>query len=268
MVVNEFFESRPVFTLKEFTDFLEGKGSDNEWTKRNLLAYHKKSGRIIGVKRGLYAVVPLGVEPDKFLPDPFLLATRMADDAVLSYHTALDFYGSSYSVFNRFIYLCSSAMHPFRWRGYEFRAAPVPQAIRGKKTESFGIKQEDRRGQLIRVTGLERTLVDVFDRPDLGGDWEEIWRSLDMVAYFNLDEVVKYALLLKNSTTIAKVGFYLEQNRERLMVRDSHLNRLRKHRPTTPRRMERSGTKPGKFVAAWNLAVPQSVYEKTWEEVL
>jgi len=149
----------------------------------------------------------------------------------------------------------------------EFRAAPIPQAIRGKKTEGFGVRQEDRRGQVVRVTGLERTLVDVFNRPDLGGGWEEIWRSLDTVAYFDLDEVVKYALLLDNSTTIAKVGFYLERNRERLMVQDSQLSRLRKHGPASPRRMERSGTKPGKFVSAWNLVVPEHVYERTWEEM-
>ncbi len=267
MAVSEFFESHPVFTLDEFTEFFEDNGSGNEWTKKSTLAYYKKNGRIIGIKRGLYAVVPLGADPEKHMPDPFLLTGRMADGAVLSHHTALDFYGSSYSVFNRFIYLCSSTMHTFRWRGMEFRAAPIPQAIRGKKTEGFGVRQEDRRGQVVRVTGLERTLVDVFNRPDLGGGWEEIWRSLDTVAYFDLDEVVKYALLLDNSTTIAKVGFYLERNRERLMVQDSQLSRLRKHGPASPRRMERSGTKPGKFVSAWNLVVPEHVYERTWEEM-
>lgn len=29
----------------------------------------------------------------------------------------------------------------------------------------------------LRVASLERTLVDVLDRPDLAGSWEEVWRS-------------------------------------------------------------------------------------------
>ncbi len=36
-------------------------------------------------------------------------------------------------------------------------------------------------GGIVRVTAFERTLVDVLDAPDLGGGWEEVWRSLEMV---------------------------------------------------------------------------------------
>ena len=267
MVVNEFLERHPVFTLTEFKAFLDKNASVNEWTQQNLLAYYKKKGRILGVKRGLYAVVPLGMEPDEFLPDPFVLAARMAEDSVLSYHTALEFYGSAYSVQNRFIYLSGVQNKKLSWKEYDFRSVPFPKALLQKKKELFGVRTEDRRGMPIKVTSLERTMVDVFDRPDLGGGWEEIWRSLDLVEYLNLEEVVNYTLLLGNSTTVAKVGFYLEQNRERLMVDNSYLKRLRKKMPPTPRKMERTGSQPGKFVSAWNLVVPKPVYERTWEEV-
>ncbi len=267
MVVNEFLERHPVFTLAEFKAFLDKNASVNEWTQQNLLAYYRRRGRILGVKRGLYAVVPLGMEPDRFLPDPFLLAANMAEGSVLSYHTALEFYGSAYSVQNRFIYLSRVQRKQLSWRGYVFKCVPFPSALLRKKKESFGIRMEDRRGLQLKVTGLERTMVDVFDRPDLGGGWEEIWRSLDLVDYLNLEEVVKYTLLLDNATTVAKVGFYLEQNRERLMVEDSYLKRLRKKMPPTPRKMERTGNQPGKFVSAWNLVVPRPVYDKAWEEV-
>ncbi len=43
--------------------------------------------------------------------------------------------------------------------------------------------------------------MDVLDRPDLGGGWEEIWRSLEMVEFFDLDVVIKYTLLLENAPT-------------------------------------------------------------------
>ena len=71
---------------------------------------------------------------------------------------------------------------------------------------------------MTRLTSLDRTLVDVLHRPDLAGGWEEVWRSLESVEYFDLDSVLEYALLLENATTAAKVGFFLEQHREPLMV--------------------------------------------------
>ena len=73
--------------------------------------------------------------------------------------------------------------------------------------ERFGVEMRDRSGLDVAVTGLERTLVDLFDRPDLGGGVEEVWRSLATVEFFDLEAVIEYATLLGNATTVAKVGF-------------------------------------------------------------
>ena len=78
----------------------------------------------------------------------------------------------------------------------------------------FGVTGHNRSGVQLRVTNHERTLVDVLDRPDLTGSWEEIWRSLESVEFFSLDQVIEYTRLLENATTAAKVGFFLEQHRE------------------------------------------------------
>ncbi len=43
----------------------------------------------------------------------------------------------------------------------------------------------------MRVASLERTLVDVLNRPRYPGGWEEVWRSLESVAFFDLDRVVQ-----------------------------------------------------------------------------
>ncbi len=120
----------------------------------------------------------------------------------------------------------------------------------------------------MRVTNLERTMVDVLERPELGGGWEEIWRSLESVEFFNLDQVVEYTLLLKNSTTAAKVGFFLKQHREALMVNDSHLNALCNLRPRKPHYMIRTPRKPGRLVGSWNLVVPIEILNRSWQEVL
>ena len=126
----------------------------------------------------------------------------------------------------------------------------------------------DRSGMEVRVTSLERTLVDVLNRPDISGGWEEIWRSLESVEFFDLDQVVEYALLLANATTAAKVGFFLEQHREPLMVEEEHLKSLHGLRPRQPHYLDRNKRKSGRLVSGWNLVVPREVLERTWAEVL
>ena len=42
----------------------------------------------------------------------------------------------------------------------------------------------------IKITSLERSIVDILDRPDLGGGWEEVWRSLDNVTLFDVNKII------------------------------------------------------------------------------
>ena len=267
-LLEEFFAKHPVFTVAELTGFLAQRGSVSNWTRKALLAYHQKKGRILRVRRGLYVVVPPGTDPASCPVDPFLLGAKMTEDAVLGYHTALEFHGKAYSVSNLVLYLSSRRSSPLKFRSYTFRSVPFPKALRVKGRELFGVETHERAGLPVRVTSLERTLVDVLDRPDLGGGWEEIWRSLEMVEFFDLDVVVEYTLLLENATTAAKVGFFLEQHRDRLMVEEQHLAALRAHRPRSPHYMVRTPRESGRLVQEWNLVVPAEILERRWEEVL
>ena len=86
--------------------------------------------------------------------------------------------------------------------------------------------------------------------------------------FFDLDQVVEYTLLLKNRTTAAKVGFFLEQHRETLMVNGSHLDAFHDLRPQKPHYMIRTPRKPGRLAANWNLVVPMEILNRSWQEVL
>jgi predicted transcriptional regulator of viral defense system len=266
MNLQEFFNKKPVFTHEELAAFFHSKESRSMRTKEALLGYHTRKGRLLHLKRGLYAVVPSGADLKTFSVDPFLLAAKMTPDAVLAYHTALEFYGKAHSVHETFYYLTNTFPRPLTYRGYRFRGVRFPKKLCDEK-RLFGVNLEERSGVSVRVTSLERTLVDVLDRPDLSGGWEEIWRSLESVEFFDLDQAVEYALLLKNSTTAAKVGFFLEQHRDALMVNDSHLDSLRSLRPRKPHYMMRTSRKPGRLVANWNLVVPVEILNRSWQEV-
>jgi len=260
----DFFAVHPVFTHAEFVAAHTATGRSRH-TSNTLLAKHLASGRLVRVRRGLYASVPRGVDPATLLPDPFLIATKVRDDAVLAYHTALAYHGRAYSIWRRYQYATAARPRPFTFRGREFAGVQVPAAVRGLPAFGGGALVQDHAGGQVRVTTLERTLVDVLDAPREGGGWEEIWRSLELVEFFDLDAVTAYALTLGSALTIARVGFYLEQHRDPLMVEDQHLAILRAHAPAQPRYLDSRRTS-GTLVAGWNLVVPEYVLQRGWEE--
>ncbi len=262
-----FFRNHPVFTGEELAAHLAAAGRVGSRTQESLLAYHTKAGRLVRVRRGLYAVIPPESDRDTYPVDPYLVTSKLTPDAVLSHHTALGFHGRTYSVWQHLFYLAERPLGPVTFRSHVFRGARFPEALVRSGNQHFDVLTAERAGMSLRVASLERTLVDVLDRPDLAGGWEEVWRSLESVEFFDLDKVVEYALLLENATTAAKVGFFLDQHRENLMVEDRHLKALSNRRPRKPHYLDRSKREVGSLVSEWNLIVPAEVLERSWAAV-
>jgi hypothetical protein len=65
-----FLSKHPVFTGEEFDQHLSSRGKVEPRTREAILAYYRKSERIVDIHRGLYAVVPLDSDPFSFQVDP------------------------------------------------------------------------------------------------------------------------------------------------------------------------------------------------------
>ncbi len=264
----DFFARNPIFTRGEFAESRVRLGGDNDRSVDALLAYHVKQRNLLRIRRGLYAVVPPSSSPESVPIDQYQLTAKLAEDAIVAYHSALQLHGVAYSVFFWFYYLSQHAARTLRFRSLEFHPVLMPKALRDADAVRVGVTSVDWGGVDVRVTTLERTLVDVLDRPELAGGWEEVWRSLEAADAFTIPEVVEYALLLGNRTTIAKVGFFLEQHRSELLVEDVHLETLREKAPRQPHYVEGSRGAPNVLVSGWNIIVPSSVAERSWQDVL
>jgi predicted transcriptional regulator of viral defense system len=263
----EFFARHPVFRFEEFRDAHQLGGSRSPETTGSVLKQHVAAGNLLHVRRGLYARVPEGAAAATFRVDPYLVASRLAEDAVIAYHGALQLLGKAHSQSQRLTYLSSRRAKPFAFQDTEFVPILVPVALRELPDLGGGLREERRHGLAVKVTGYERTLVDVLDAPEHGGGWEEIWRSLEGIEFVDLDFVVAYALRLGSALTIARVGFFLEQHKDPLLVEERHLKALRSRSPAQPRYFDRRHRKGGELLPRWNLIVPEQVLTRSWEEV-
>lgn len=263
---SDFFAGHPVFRYEEFVAAHAGQGGRSRQTSASALKQHVAAGRLLHLRRGLYATVPRGADAENHPIDPYLVATQLADDAVVAWHAALQFHGKAYSVWSRFHYLTRARQRRFVFRDLEFVPVQAPISLRDRADLGGGVAEHRHAGGVARVTTLERTLVDVLDTPDRCGGWEEAWRSLEMIEYFDLDAVLSYTRLLGSALTAARVGLFLEQHRESLMVETQHLAALRELAPAQPRYLD-SRREPGKLVKDWNLVVPERVLTRSWAEV-
>lgn len=264
----DYFARHPVFRFDEFVAAHGSERARSVQASQAVLKHHVRAGNLLHVRRGLYAVVPRGELRENLQVDPYLLAGCMTADAVIAYHTALQLHGKAHSVSRRFTVLTLTRAKPFTFQGTEFVPVPVPAPLRPLPDWGGGLIAKRRSGLEVRVTTLERTLVDVLDAPRYGGGWEEIWRSLESVGFFDLDAVTEYALQLGSAVTVARVGFFLEQHRDQLMVEEHHLERLQQHAPCHPMYLERSKRESGRLLRRWNLVVPEWALNQSWAEVV
>jgi predicted transcriptional regulator of viral defense system len=264
MKVKEFFTSHPVFRYEEFAAFMTSLGTSRPESWRQQLSYHQKVGHLIHIRKFLYAVKPM-FSKDQWV-DPYILASKVSIDAVLAYHTALELHGIAYTTFNELTFLSDRQILPFTFEAQRFRSVFPPKSLMKKGNVGFGVEEISRNGMSIKLTCLERTIVDVLDRPDLGGGWEEIWRSLNNITKLDVDKIVEYALLLKNSTTIAKLGFFLEQRPSYFSVDEKYIKKLLLHLSKQPHYMSRQERRGGKYIEKWRLMVPLSIINRTWDE--
>lgn len=263
---SSFFAEHPVFRVEEFHAFHAECGRARR-SSASLLRHHVLAGHLVHVRRGLYAAVQRGIAAERASIDPYLIATQLTPNAVVAFHAALQFHGYAYSQWNRYDYWTARRDQPFSFRGLEFVPVLEPASLRGLDDRGGGIEEHRYAGGVVRVTSIERTLVDVLDQPNRCGDWEEIWRSLEMIPFFDLEAVVRFVASDRPAITAARVGFFLEQHREELFVEDGHLAPLRARSPRQPAYLD-SRRVSGRLMKDWNLIVSDAVLERQWQELL
>lgn len=248
-----FWARHPVFSLDQFAAVVRGPKTSRHAAMRRL-RYAVQRGRLQLVERGLYAVVPPGVE--RFAPDRFLVAAALRQDAVLAYHSALELLGLAHSVYRDVFYLTARPRKDVRLSGGRVRALHHPKPLRAHGAEDFGVETHERAGVKLRLTGPERTLVDGFLLPRYAGGIDEVMEAARSVSALDLDRLERYLTLLGQRRAFAIMGFVLEQAAERLFVPNALLDRLAAQRPTARIYLDKR-RRGGRLQSRWNLIVPE-----------
>lgn len=191
--------------LRCFThsDMVQLTGSENAaiWQIKTYL----NKGYIERVRRNLYTVISM--ETEQPIPNRFQIASRIADDSFVSHHSAFEFYGYVNQVFYDVYFSTEKAVRPFDYNGLHYK----PILWRG----DVGVTEMNNG---VRVTSLERTVIDcIADFLKIGG-LEELLRSIELIPSLDESKLLEVLAMYGRAQLYQKVGYILEAYKEDLSL--------------------------------------------------
>lgn len=249
-----FLAGHRVFSLQEFATAIRVSRS----TALERVKHHLARGRLTRVARGIYAAVPVGAEPEGYVPDRYLVAATARPEGILSYHAALELLGVAHSEWSDCTVLCQTRRAAITLDGVRVRFLVHPAALRGSGEERIGTRQTQRMGRAVVHSGPERTLVDGFGRPELVGGLEELVESAAGFGVLDLALTERILEAFDQRSLWACVGWFLERYQERFFVPEKYLRGLELKRPRSAQYVPR-GYRGGDFHRRWNLVLPESL---------
>lgn len=203
-------------TMRCFTreEIIQLTGSEN--AARWQINKYLKKGYIERIRRNLYAVISL--ETNQAIPNRFQIASSISQDSCVSHHSAFEFYGYSNQVFYDVYVSTKRRFRPFNYDGISY----IPVAWRGNV-------EIEETGTGVRVTSLERTVVDGINDFEKIGGIEELLRCLELIPSLQPDRLLATLKIYNQKQLYQKVGYILDNFRDEMNLPESFFENCEKN---------------------------------------
>lgn len=218
-------------------------------------AKKKKIIKGISGRRALYFIVDFGQNYETAQPDIYKLAAHIAPGAVICYSSALMVYGKSHSLLNTIYISTDRKFRDLYYYNTYYKYVKIP--FRNKSIQEIPYK-----GTIIKVTSLERTLIDCLRKLQYSGGIEYLIKSYESVKYINLENLTNYLNHFSSGVLYGRLGFILNLFKSRWDVSDNIIKKLKKNIPKYPDYLVGRDSKSGKLVKDWSVIVPEELFNK------
>ena len=253
LVTTLYEQNKPLFRLKEVQKILRL----NEVSSRNFVRKLVNRGVVTRLKPGLFILVPfeLGKETE-YIGNPLVVAGEIVGgkDYFLSHATALEIHrGVTQPQLVAYV-TTLKPRRPITALGVEFRF------IHNQKKYFFGISDHwVTKQDKVRVSNLERTIIDGLKQPEYFGGLTEVAKGLWMRHQeVKVNQLISYAIKIGVGAVIRRLGFLLELYKigtsEDWEILSSHLTE-------TYVRLDPLLPSEGKFLRKWRLQLNVSPQE-------
>jgi predicted transcriptional regulator of viral defense system len=216
-------------------------------TARSVLYSYQKSGLITKVRRNLYAAMSL--ETKQPILNRYAIASHIADDAYVTHHSAFEVHGVANQVYYEVYTATVNRFDPFEFDGVSYRR--VTPAIMG------GVISV---GKNIRITDIERTILDsIRDFEKIGG-LEETLKCIALIPRLDAEKLLEYLFAYGNGFLYQRTGYLLSQSEGLFSLPESFYAVCQSRIPSAKRYLYGGlQTEPHKLNHDWLLFVPETL---------
>lgn len=253
LVTTLYEQNKPIFRLKEVHKILRL----GEVSSRNFVRKLVNRGVVTRLKPGLFILVPfeLGKETE-YIGNPFVVAREImgGKEYFLSHATAMEIHGG---ITQPQLVVYITTLKPRRSitvLGIEFRF------IHNQKRYLFGLSDHwVTKQEKVKVSDLERTIIDGLKQPEYCGGLTEVAKGLWMRQQdVNINRLISYAIKIGVGAVIRRLGFLLELYK---IGTSEDWKILSLHLTETYVRLDPLLASEGKFLRKWRLQLNVSPEE-------
>ena len=221
------------------------------------LARWQEQGIVKMVRRNLYVAIDLTTGTP--IADKYELASCISTASYVGWHTALEFHGFAHQPFYNAFVANGKRFSKFRFEDvdYEYCAMPFDD------TENNGIISPNA-NMYVRVTDIERTIVDCSDKIDRAGGAEELLHCINSITMLNESKLIKYLALYDKAFLYQKVGYILEQSLHSQNISNDFIKMCLSRGAIHTKRLT-SNDLSNHYVSKWKLYVPQIFSTNNYE---
>lgn len=233
----------PVFTVEDVNKHYNNMDSARSAIKRLM-----KDGMVAKIRNNMYTCI--SGETGAPVANRYQIASKITPTSYISHHTAMEYYGITDQVFYDVYVASETSFREFEFDGYTYHYV-TSKDLEGVETPAFSGG--------IRVTNLERTLVDSVKDMDKIAGIEEVIQDIYSMKRMQEKRVLKYLELLSNQFLYQKMGFLLSEHKEQMGLSDDFFE-ICKSQIGKSKRYITKDMSSGHYVDEWKLVVPDNIY--------
>lgn len=253
LITTLYEQNKSMFRLKDVQRILQ----INEAASRNFVRKLVERGIVTRLKPGLFILVPfeLGKERE-YIGNPFLVAREIVNGKAyyLSHGTAMEIHGMVTQP-QLIVWITTLKPHrPTNVLGVEFRF------IHSQNKYFFGLSDHwVTKQKKVKVSNLERTVIDGLKQPEYCGGMTEVAKGLWIRQNdINVSRLIGFAVKMGSGAVIRRLGYLLELYK---IGTPEDCQLLREHLTETYIRLDPLLPSEGKFLRRWKLQLNVSVEE-------
>jgi predicted transcriptional regulator of viral defense system len=231
-----------IFHKKEAVALIKDENAAKEILRR-----YKKQGYIAQVRRDLYVVTDLATKAP--LVSKFEIARHITPSSTLAYHAALEYHGLAHQVFYELYVASEEKFTNFEYEGIKYTSCPAVSMVGVVRPVT---------DNLVRVTDLERTVIDCINRIDLSGGLEELVQCFAIITYINEKTLLNYLNMFDKQFLYQKTGFILRYFQKEMKLSNTFFERCKAKIGNSTRYLTYTATCDTYF-KEWKLCAPQNM---------